>query len=184
MKFIIISLTCLLSFSAFATSDLGTLPKKDRLGKMARGIDTRWGDENITNCGQTHVQAFQVKGDVSDWNELMSSLVKKNYGDDYNPEGDLAVETQEFNKSQIKDVVAALMMSNDYDPENKETRQQLTRTVWALLRQLNVKDSVQVVTAKAKVTGESCDTQDVESYLFINTKTQKAVHFFAAQGFM
>lgn len=184
MKFIIISLTCLFSFSALAKSNLEALPKKDRLGKMARGIDTRWGDENITNCGQTTVQAFRVKGELAEWNDTMSVLIKKNYGDDYKPDGELAVETQKFNKSIVKDVVNALMMSNDYDPENEETRELMTRTVWALLRQLNIKDSVEVVTAKVKVSGETCDTQDVESYLFINTKTQKAIHFFASQGFM
>ena len=180
---ILLSLICLYSGIAFAASDLTVLSASDKLAKMVRAINTKMQDENISGCGVSQAQAFTV-GREMDWKKSAKELLKETYGDDFKSKGSIQVEIVEgFEPAYVAEATDALMAANDYNPKAKDIRRQLSRTVWAMLRGLGVHSKSLVISAEVDVIS-NCGQQNVQSFLFVNSKTKKAVHIFAAQGFM
>ncbi len=179
----ILSLVLLFSVQAFAASDLVPLRSSDKLAKMVTAINTKIRDENISGCGVSQAKAFAVEEEVN-WDKTAKELLMETYGDDFKAKGSIEVEVvQNFEPAHVAEATDALMASNDYNPKAKDIRRQLSRTVWAMLRELGVSSKSLVISAEVDALS-SCGKQNVQSFLFVNPKTKRAVHIFAAQGFM
>lgn len=185
MKGILVLLFAQCSTMAFAATDIRALSATDPLSKTASAIHTYLSDSNISGCGVTRVEALRVAENVKDWNVTSRELLQESFGDEYHPLHEPKIKvTKRFSARSIKVAVDAIMQSNDYNPKNAEIRQHTTRTVWALLRKLKIQSDSLVVRADVEVKSDCGDKQKVQSLLFINTETQKAIHIFTEQGFM
>lgn len=179
-----IGLLLLFSTAAFAADSLAPLRSTDKLAQMVSAVSTRMSDENISGCGMSQAKAFAVRSGEIDWLRTGEVLLQETYGSDFKSKKAVRVEfLASIEPAIVAEAVDALMVANDYNPKAKDIRRQLSRTVWAMLRKLQIDSDSFVITAEANVSS-SCGQQNVQSFLFVNSNTNKAVQIFAAQGFM
>lgn len=168
-------------------------PSTTNLKKVASAINTSWLDNNIST-GTTHVHADAFNYSEIDIKSLKSAATDifiaelkaqiQNLTDELANSLKIKSKVVKHTSREQSNIVKALMASNDYSPDNTESKDQFRDELDELTKALGSHDDIILIHTKAKIpnNGEEDDMRNVDSIILVNSKTKLSVHIFTIEG--
>lgn len=191
MKLILSLSLFLLSLNTFA--DIAKpLAASDDLAKVAKAVNSKLRDNNISSGGSNEIWAGKLKSTNLDMRALTVEGLKQAYKDK-NGEALPKNVVIRFKVGQFKDgdgktdsvakMVKGLLESNAYNPEDKETVENQARYIFAVLRKLPVNTTTIIGEAETRVLDSNGEKATVRYFLVIG-ENSRTVQLLTQQGSM